>query len=481
MKKFLIILSLWLFLSASTSLADVIHLKGGRKLEGEIISERGEKVKVKIKGGTITLNKSDILKVEEKVSLEEFHQKKLAELKEDDAEAHFELALWCKRYGLYKEYEALLEKTLKINPEHTQAKRVLREYKKSLGIPTISKEAEERLRKEFAGFKIKRTAHYLICYNTSEDFVQRTGRFLEKVYHEYYRWFESSGFDVHLTQDRLEVILFNSGEEFTAYISKDAKIPEDWARNFAGLYLPEENYIIFADATTRPSYKILKKRLLFLERQIMNLQQKVYGPYSSFVVEFPDGHRETLSKRETIALIHRDRDEVTKLLTKVVTMYNDENLTTNAHEATHQLSFNTGLLNRKANVPRWLAEGMAMFFEVSHRGKYLGARSVNKMRLKRFKSVARANHLIPLKEFISGDMPMGLASYAQAWAFYHFLVNEKEKEFADYMKIISLLPENKEISPEERLRHFRSAFGNDILALEKEWMEYMKTLARRVR
>ena len=481
MKRVFIILSLWLFLSAAISLADVIHLKGGRKIEGEVISEWGEEVQVKIKGGTITLKKSDIVRIEEKASPEEIYQKKLAELKEDNAETHFELALWCKKYGLYKEYEALLEKTLKINPEHIQAKRVLREYKKSLAIPGISKEAEERLKKEFPGFKIKRTAHYRICYNTSEAFVQRIAPFLEKVYQGFYRWFESHGFDIHLTQNRLEAILFDSAEEFTAYISKAAEIPEDRARNFAGLYIPQENYMVFADATTQANYKILKKQFLRLEKQIINLQEMVYGPYSSFVVEFPDGHKETLGRGQAIALIERDRAQVTKLLQKVVTVYNDENLTTNAHEATHQLSFNTGLFNRKANVPRWLAEGMAMFFEVAYQGKYLGARSINKKRLKQFKSAAEANYLTPLEKFISEDMPMGRAGYVQAWAFYHFLVNEKEKEFADYMKIISRLPEGEEISSEERLKHFRSAFGTDILALEKEWMEYMKTLARRVR
>jgi hypothetical protein len=480
-KRAFITLSLCLFLSASISLADEIYLKSGRKLEGEIISEQGQKVTVKIKGGTITLDKSDIITIEEKALPEEIYRKKLGELKADDAEAHFELALWCKRYGLYEEYEALLEKTLEIDPGHIQAQRVLREYKKSLAIPQISKEAEKRLRKEFPGFKIRRTAHYRICYNTSEDFVQRIAHFLEKVYQQFYRWFEGHGFDVQLTQERLDVILFATADEFSAYIAKTAEIPEDWARRFSGLYIPEENYMIFADATTNPNYKIYKRRLLLLEREIMRLQELAYGPYSPFTVEFPDGHRETLTKNQVLTLIDRERNEVTRLLQKLVRMYNDENIIANAHEATHQLSFNTGLLNRKANVPRWLAEGMAMFFEVSQGGEYLGSRSLNKERLKHFKLAARANYLVPLEEFIAEDMLMGPAPYAQAWALYYFLVNEKATGFADYMKIISGLPENKKFSPEERLKDFRRAFGSDIAGLEEQWMRYMEALARDVK
>ena len=35
-----------------------------------------------------------------------------------------------------------------------------------------------------------------------------------------------------------------------------------------------------------------------------------------------------------------------------------------SHEATHQLTFNTGLLNRKGDVPMCIAEGLAVYGEI---------------------------------------------------------------------------------------------------------------------
>jgi Protein of unknown function (DUF1570) len=40
------------------------------------------------------------------------------------------------------------------------------------------------------------------------------------------------------------------------------------------------------------------------------------------------------------------------------------NLQVLAHEATHQLTFNTGMLNRRGDVPRSIAEGLADYGEV---------------------------------------------------------------------------------------------------------------------
>src|SRR5205807_4624560 len=43
----------------------------------------------------------------------------------------------------------------------------------------------------------------------------------------------------------------------------------------------------------------------------------------------------------------------------------DTNVNTIMHEVAHQLSFNTGMLNRHADVPLWLAEGLACYCESS--------------------------------------------------------------------------------------------------------------------
>ena len=58
------------------------------------------------------------------------------------------------------------------------------------------------------------------------------------------------------------------------------------------------------------------------------------------------------------------------------------------HEATHQLAFNRGLQARFADVPLWVSEGIALYFETpdlrNSRGwQTVGA--VNRVRLDRFR------------------------------------------------------------------------------------------------
>src|SRR4029079_18377404 len=58
------------------------------------------------------------------------------------------------------------------------------------------------------------------------------------------------------------------------------------------------------------------------------------------------------------------------------------------HEATHQIAFNSGLQTRYADLPLWLLEGMAVYFEApdldSSRG-WTGIGKVNYPRLETFR------------------------------------------------------------------------------------------------
>ena len=50
----------------------------------------------------------------------------------------------------------------------------------------------------------------------------------------------------------------------------------------------------------------------------------------------------------------------------------DANVATIMHEAAHQMSFNTGMLNREGDQPLWLAEGLATYCEATELGHWKG-------------------------------------------------------------------------------------------------------------
>ena len=106
-----------------------------------------------------------------------------------------------------------------------------------------------------------------------------------------------------------------------------------------------------------------------------------------------------------------------------------QNEATVIHEATHQMAFNTGVHNRFATTPLWVAEGLGTMFEA--RGVWnwrdypdQGDR-INRERLAQFRqwrSIGRkpgdfVNLLGSDRQFQSNPA----AAYAEAWAWVFFL------------------------------------------------------------
>ena len=113
-----------LALVSASAYADRVHLKSGRTLEGEVI-DRGDQVEIKLKFGSITVPKDEIASIEPVEDPAETYRKKVAELADDDADGHFQLAQWCQMRGLEEETRAELLKTIEINPEHAEARALL--------------------------------------------------------------------------------------------------------------------------------------------------------------------------------------------------------------------------------------------------------------------------------------------------------------------------------------------------------------------
>lgn len=115
-----LVLLFWL-----TAHADIVHLKDGRTLEGEVISETDESVLLKTRHGNVEIFKSHIERIEKKPLPSQLYRQKAAALEDNDAEGHYRLALWCKQQKLEKEYIFELERVITINSDHAAARRAL--------------------------------------------------------------------------------------------------------------------------------------------------------------------------------------------------------------------------------------------------------------------------------------------------------------------------------------------------------------------
>ena len=120
MARILVLSTLITVLLAGTAAADVVHLRNGKTIEGTV-TERGDKVAIKTRFGTITLSRSEVARVEKKAPIEAEFRARRAKIADDDVEGRFLLALWLDEKGHEAEARRELEAILKVDPDHRGA------------------------------------------------------------------------------------------------------------------------------------------------------------------------------------------------------------------------------------------------------------------------------------------------------------------------------------------------------------------------
>jgi Protein of unknown function (DUF1570) len=135
-----------------------------------------------------------------------------------------------------------------------------------------------------------------------------------------------------------------------------------------------------------------------------------------------------------------------------------------AHEATHQLTFNTGLLNRQGDVPAAIMEGLACYGEARRlRGRSeLGL--LNGERLDDLAHIRRRAQWIKLADLLTDDSPSAGGSfdqmqlfYAQSWLLIYSLMNTPARlpQLQSYFKTIF-----PRVDKKKRLDDAGKCFGN---------------------
>jgi hypothetical protein len=161
------------------------------------------------------------------------------------------------------------------------------------------------------------------------------------------------------------------------------------------------------------------------------------------------------------------------------------NIATVIHEATHQIAFNSGMHTRYADNPLWLVEGMAMYFEtpdLTSKSGWKTAGAVNDLRLGQFEEFAAGRRKPDsLATLVSSDGRFTDAdqmadAYAEAWALSHFLIRAKKEAYVKYLTTLAAKPRLVWNTPEERLKEFRAAFGDDLGQLNNEMLRHLKKL-----
>lgn len=298
--------------------------------------------------------------------------------------------------------------------------------------PLSQAEAAKKVLAELpAGFDSYTTNHYVICYNTSRVYAQWVGALYERLYAAFTNYWKLRGFKIHEPELPLLVIVFATKDGYTDYVRTELK---DSAGSIIAYYSLRTNRVNMYDLTGVES----------LRR--------------------PGDKRG--DSRQINQMLSRPEAEIM--------------VATIVHEATHQLAFNCGLQARFADIPFWILEGLAVYFETpdlsSARG-WTKIGEVNRNRLDQFRDYLKRRPAKSLLSLISDDKRFrdprqALDAYAEAWALNYYLLRQRPKEFVAYMEVMAAKKTLLTGPPEQRVREFQAAFGNDLDKLDAEFVKF---------
>jgi hypothetical protein len=284
--------------------------------------------------------------------------------------------------------------------------------------------------------------HFLAYSNADEDFTTVRLNNCELIYDLFLDHFYKKGFRVRAPATKMMVAIFDSQAGFEAYVGQ--RMPE----MVTGLYHPRSNRLLVYDYGQNRAFVDVKQQSRVVAKRIGS----------------------DLDRRRFIDTVNRQMAE----------FRTEANIGTVMHEVAHQLSFNCGLLNRDGDVPFWVAEGLATYCESTDNGAWQGIGEPNPERLMPLAAQIRGHGpFIPLRDLVENDgwmkdARLALLAYAQSWALFSMLMEERPAQMRAYLTMLHGRRTN-----DHRLDDFAEAFGADLNRIELRWQEYMKEQVER--
>jgi hypothetical protein len=266
----------------------------------------------------------------------------------------------------------------------------------------------------------------------------------ETIYATFFEHFRKRGFAARPPAEKMMVAIFGTQAGFDAYVGQSL------GSAVTGLYHMPTNRLAVYDYATNKAFLEGKKRLDDAAKM---------------------GSSDLERERRTLVFGRHVRDR-----------RDDTNVSTVMHEVAHQLSFNSGLLNRHGDVPAWLAEGLAVYCESTKSGAWQGIGEPNPQRaLAIARQLRGGGELFTVRALAASDdwlrkakfVDEVILGYSQSGALFRLLMEERPKQLKAYMQSIWARK-----TPDHRLADFAAAFG-DMAKLEKRYQAYLREVVRK--
>ena len=294
--------------------------------------------------------------------------------------------------------------------------------------PAMAAEIEQDLLDgAFSGFKVLRKQHYLIVYQSSEEFAEESGRVLESLYKGLTDAFRKFDVPVREAEFPLVVVIFRTERDFRAHKPVDPEI--------------------------QAYYEIYSNRIFFYETSDRDEQAPEVA---------------ALRRPQTVA--HEGTHQIL------------QNIGIQPRLAAWPPWLIEGLaeycstpLATKKRGPTWSGLGLVNPLHLAT------IRDLDDPLSGQVTGSARPEHIgrrpgMPLVEYLVTKTDLTPTDYALAWAMTHYLAMKRVDEFIPFLKAMSSAPPLQPMTPEDHLAAFRGAFGDDLKKLDREIGKYLSKL-----
>jgi Protein of unknown function (DUF1570) len=284
--------------------------------------------------------------------------------------------------------------------------------------------------------------HFLAYSNADDDFAVMRLNNCELIYDLFFEHFRKKGFRVHEPGTKMMLAVFDSQAGFEAYVGQ--RMPAA----VTGLYHPKTNRLVVYDYGQNRAFEDAKRLARLDARRITS----------------------DLDRRRYIETVNRRASD----------FRTEANIGTVMHEVAHQLSFNCGLMKRDGDTPFWAAEGLATYCEATENGAWQGIGEANPERIMPLIGPARGQvPFLKLRDLLQRDDWMkdtktALLAYAQSWALFKMLMEERPGQLRKFLELIYVRRTN-----DHRPADFAAAFGIEVERLELRYLEFMKEQVER--
>jgi len=289
-------------------------------------------------------------------------------------------------------------------------------------------ELSKRLLEEIPGLQIHTTAHYVIGYNTSKVYAQWVGALYERLYQAFNNFWTRKGLKLHEPETPLVVLVFDGRDSYERFAKPELG---ESVKSIIGYYSLKTNRVVMYDLTG-----------------VESLRQ-------------PGDRRSNAAQINAML----SRPEAEAMVATII------------HEATHQITFNNGLMQRFADLPLWICEGMAVYFEApdlkSAQGWNIGA--INRIRTGPYANYLQRRPTNSLLSLISDDKrfrdaEQATEAYAEAWALNYYLIKQNSDAYVKYLAVLSAKEPLIADDRDTRIKEFKAAFGADLNKFDADFV-----------